>query len=311
MKLFISSTLFFLVMFFLFDGWRKSDVEKVTDEVTKPAVVLHVNAAGAPAQSLLPTPSTRSPSIDRVDELFRPDSNAFPFVETITYKSRVPWLAGKMAWIVNYATHYKTSKHFISRSLSGHRDYFYQDVKDGDRFNVLSLEAPYHFHLLLNLSERKLWLGAMNETTGEVEWIKNYTACVGREEPARTSGYLTPLGTYGLGDRIAVYTTESKGYYLGEKVEMIRYFGTRWIPFEREIKGCTAPAKSYGIHGVPWIKEGEEWREDCSSIGTASADGCIRLRTEDIEELYAIISSRPTTTTIEITTDYLTAEIKP
>ena len=100
-------------------------------------------------------------------------------------------------------------------------------------------------------------------------------------------------------------TTKEKG------LDMICYFGTRWIPFEKEIKNCSAPAKSYGIHGVPWTKDSSGWHEDCSTLGKTASDGCIRLKTGDVEELYAIISTRPLTTTIEITTYFAKADLRP
>lgn len=91
------------------------------------------------------------PEADRVDELFRKEGKKLPFVETITYKSRVPWQKGRPAWISDYASHYKTSRHFIARSLNGKPDYFQQDVKRGDRFNVYRQDKNIQFYLLFYL----------------------------------------------------------------------------------------------------------------------------------------------------------------
>ena len=62
--------------------------------------------------------------------------------------------------------------------------------------------------------------------------------------------------------------------------------GTRWIGIDK---------RHYGIHGT--IKPEE--------IGKATSDGCVRLRNEDIEELYSHISRK---TPVEIR--YQTIEVK-
>ena len=84
---------------------------------------------------------------------------------------------------------------------------------------------------------------------------------------------------------------------------MIKVFGTRWIPFEKEIESCTAPAAGIGLHGVPWVPNSQgELVEDSSSLGKYESDGCVRLATQDIEEIFAIIITRPTT--IELVKDF-------
>ncbi len=298
MKLFIFTTLAFLGMLFLFDNWSTSI--PAPEQVKSIPITLEVKAK--------PVTKTEEPQplpvYDRVGELFTPDS-PFPFIETLTYKPKVNWLKGRSAWVIDYANHFRTSRYFISRSLGS------DEAKEGDRFNIFSLDYPFHFHLLLDLTQKQLWLAVVDDQNDRLEWLKNYTVCIGREDITRPSGYLTPTGTYSLGDRIAVYSPESKGYFQGDRVEMIRHFGTRWIPFEKEIKNCSAPAKSYGIHGVPWTKEPNGWHEDCSSLGKSASDGCIRLKTSDVEELYSIISSRPLSTTIEITHDFAKADLRP
>jgi len=304
MKLFVFTTLAFLAALFLFDHFKESPPAKQSAKES-PAIVIQAKAKPAIEQepSIVKTAEI-VPSFDRLDQLFKPDSS-FPFMETLTYKAKVSWLKGRSAWVNDYAHHFQTSRFFIARSLG------VEEAKEGDPFNVFSLDYPFHFHLLLDLSKKKLWFAVVDDKNDTVHWLKDYTVCIGREDITRPSGYLTPTGTYSLGDRIAVYAPESKGYYHGERVEMIRHFGTRWIPFEKEVKNCSAPAKSYGIHGVPWNKELGDWQEDCSSLGTPASDGCIRLKTSDVEELYSIITSRPLTTTIEITHDYAKADLKP
>jgi hypothetical protein len=86
------------------------------------------------------------------------------------------------------------------------------------------------------------------------------------------------------------------GLFHGQKTEMIRVFGSRWIPFEQEIEGCTESAKGYGIHGAPWIVNASTGAliENRDCIGKYESDGCIRLYGEDMEEIYAITITKPT-----------------
>lgn len=237
------------------------------------------------------------PAADRIDELFSTSGPKLPFIKTITYQSRVAWLRGRPAWIVDYASHYKTSRHFIARSLHGKRDYEKQDVSNGDRFNIFDPDVDLSFHLVVDLSRSKMWLYAVDKTHRENTLLKVYDVGLGRQDPSSPSGLLTPLGTYTLGNNIAVYKPNSNDIHKGKKIEMIRVFGTRWIPFGSEVKDTTAPAKGFGIHGVPWVADNssEQLHEDISSLGKYESDGCIRLAKEDIEEIYAIIVTKPAT----------------
>ncbi len=126
---------------------------------------------------------------------------------------------------------------------------------------------------------------------------------------ASPSGYLTPLGKFTLGDRTAVFKPKMMGFHNGQRIEMMTVFGSRWIPFEAELEGCTAPAKGFGIHGTPWVRDDASGKfvEDSSKQGRHVSDGCIRLSTSDMEELYAIIISRPTV--VELVRDYFDADL--
>ena len=62
---------------------------------------------------------------------------------------------------------------------------------------------------------------------------------------------LTPVGMYELGSRVAVFRPRMMGMYKGKKIELMQVFGCHWIPFEKEIEGCSEPAKGFGIHGTP------------------------------------------------------------
>ena len=244
------------------------------------------------------------PEVDRMKELFNLSPPKLPIVETVTYSSRVNWQKGKSAWLADYASHFKTSRHFIARSLNQKPDYFKQNLKEGDRFNVFKPDVNFAFHFVLDLSLLKLLFYYVDLDTQQAELIKTYVVSAGRKDSESPSGSLTPLGVYSLGDKVAVYDSKKVGFYQGEKTELIKIFGTRWIPFDKEIKDCTAPAKGLGLHGMPWIEDPfmKDFREDLSSLGSHSSDGCIRLKTEDVEEIYSIIITRPTT--IEIVKNY-------
>lgn len=235
------------------------------------------------------------PETNRIEELFNKGEPKLPFVETIPYRSRVSWQKGRPAWLSDYASHYETSRHFIARSLNGKPDYFKQELMEGDRFNVFKKEAHVRFHLVVDTSRCKMWLYALSgEAPQEKTLLKSYPVCLGRLDAAKTSGFLTPLGRYSLGNRIAIYKPKMMGYHNGKKVEMIRVFGTRWIPFEKEVADVTAPAKGFGLHGVPFAENSRgELTQDKSSIGKYESDGCIRMAKDDIEEVFAIIITKP------------------
>ncbi len=268
-----------------------------------PAIPKVAAAAPAPTQQPAAASSDTLPDANRIAELFHKDDPKLPIVETVAYKSRVPWLKGRPAWLSDYASHYQTSRHFIARSLHGKPDYFKQDLAEGDKFNVLRKDKKIEFYLLADLSRCKMWFYYYDVAANERVLLKTYRVGLGRVESAKASGLLTPIGKYTLGNKIAIYKPKMMGYHNGERVEMISIFGTRWIPFDKESGKCTAPAKGFGIHGVPWPSSSNAERaQDVSSLGKYQSDGCVRLATEDIEELFSIIITKPTT--IELVKDF-------
>lgn len=235
------------------------------------------------------------PEADRLEELFQTDGVKLPIVETVIYKSRVPWQKGRPAWLSNYASHYATSRHFIARSLNGTTDYLKQDVSEGVKFNVYRLDKNFDFHLVIDLSRCKMWLYYRDLDLDEYTLLKTFSVGLGRVDSRKESGLLTPLGTYKLGDKVAIYNPGSTGDYQGQKVEMIRIFGSRWIPFGQHLEG-TIPVKGLGIHGNPWVlNEQQQLVEDTTGIGKYRSDGCVRLTTRDIEALFAVVITKPTT----------------
>lgn len=306
---------YFIVAFFGFVvvslGWNYFFVTETLE--TEPFVTYVEGQTELPIEIkevVKPTLSKKNqepPEYDRIDQLFNLVEPKLPIVETISYSSKIPWKKGKSAWLVDYASYYKTSRHFIARSLNQSPAYEKQKIREGDKINILRLDIPFEFYLVLDASRKKMWLYYHDLDQDIYEPIKTYQVTVGRKDPSKPTGLLTPFGIYSLGDKVVTYKPKQMGIYQGKNTEMIRVFGTRWIPFDQEIKGCTAPAKSFGIHGVPWVEEGQMLVEDLSALGECASDGCIRLSTEDIEELYAVIISRPTI--IEIVDDFYQASI--
>jgi hypothetical protein len=228
-----------------------------------------------------------------IDLLFQKNS-PLPIVETIQYKSRVSWKPGKAAWLIDYAQHYLTPLDFIARSINNCPDYTIRTISDGLLFNVLRTDKEFSFYIVIDLSRCSLWLYYLDPEAQERVFLKGYHVALGRLDSKEASGSLTPIGTYKLGSRVGVFKPKMMGWHKGNRVELITVFGTRWIPFEHEVEGCSAPAKGLGIHGTPWEYNPEQGMlvDNESSLGKYESDGCIRLKTADNEELFSIISTR-------------------
>jgi len=281
----------------------KSQIVAVEIHQTITAPPLPIASPPSNSSSLSKSPDTPLPEANRIEEFFNKNDPKFPIVQTVKYKSRVDWQKGRPAWLSDYAAHYKTSRHFIARSLNGKPDYFKQDIVEGDKFNVLNPDKDISFYLLIDASRSKMWFYYFDHDTHDKVLVKTYSVGLGRVDSSKVSCSLTPLGKYTLGSRIAIYKPKSKGFHNGKEVEMVRVFGTRWIPFEQAVGDCTAPPEGFGLHGVPWVPNSKgELVASNASLGKYESDGCIRLATEDIEELFAIIISRPTE--VEIVKDF-------
>ena len=261
------------------------------------AVVKHKRAP-APPEIAAPAPAPKMavsskpldhqgdfPEVNRIAQIFSTSGPKLPIVETVTYTSRTPWLKGRPAWIADYAVYYGTSRHFIARSLSGKPDYMAQRVSEGSKFNVFRKDKNFQFYLLADLSLCKMGFYYIDLDTSERVLIKTYRIGIGKPS-ASPSGSLTPLGKFVLGDKIAVYAPGTVSRFQDQNVEMVRVFGTRWLPFNN----------GYGILGAPWHKDPRtgELVENRATIGQRESDGCIRLAMEDVEELFSIVITRPT-----------------
>ena len=96
------------------------------------------------------------------------------------------------------------------------------------------------------------------------EVIKIYDVATGKNNS-------TPIGLFKVRDRLVDPVWYNKGAAIpAESPENV--LGTRWM-------GLTTPEPGYGIHGTT----------EPESIGYQSTEGCIRMRNEDVEELYSII----------------------
>ncbi len=134
------------------------------------------------------------PEADRIAEFFNRTAPQFPIVQTITYKSRVTWLQGRPAWLSDYSSHFRTSRHFIARSLNGKADYLKQDIAEGDRFNILHPDKNIEFYLLVDVPRAKMWFYYIDLDTKQRVLVKSYDVGIGRADSASPSGYTTPLG---------------------------------------------------------------------------------------------------------------------
>lgn len=279
-------------------------IEEVVETVIKPPKNVEEPITGA-----WPLDAHGLPTADRIESLFSASDDTFPYVKTIRYRSRVDWLKGRQAWISDYATHYKTPSHFIARSLHGKGNYYKEDVANGNRFTVLDPDKNIEFYLLVDLSRCKLWFYLYDRDTHKRILLKDYIVGLGKPSPLKSSGLLTPRGKYSLGDRIVAYRPHTMGNHNGEKIEMIRVFGTRWIPFEKEIANTSSPAKGFGLHGLPWMDDPSTGSlvEERVSLGQYKSDGCVRMASEDVEEIYAIIATKPSY--IELVTDFNEANL--
>jgi LysM repeat protein len=98
-------------------------------------------------------------------------------------------------------------------------------------------------------------------------YLKAWDVGTGREDR-------TPESTFKIAERIEKptwYAPDGKVYPFGEKENIL---GTRWMGFER-----TEQFAGFGIHGTALPE----------TIGTESSAGCIRMRNEDVEEVYDLV----------------------
>ncbi|NGX45448.1 MAG: hypothetical protein K940chlam2_00602 [Chlamydiae bacterium] len=274
------------------------------------AALIKKNAAQVPVafnESASPLKSADGfPHADRMNDLFHSEKSKLPFVERVTYSPSVPWLKGRPAWIADYAAHYATASHFIARSLKGPSNYLSMAVTEGDTFNVLTKDRPLEFYLAVDTSRCMMAVYCYDADAKKRYLLKSYRVGLGRRDLDSPSGCLTPLGRFQLGKNAAVYKPGAMGQYNDQKVELIQIFGTRWIPFGETISGTASP-KGYGIQGAPFVRDKGKILEQDELIGKYASEGSICLSREDLEELFAVITSRPAY--VEVVTDINHAQL--
>ncbi|NMA43529.1 MAG: L,D-transpeptidase [Oligosphaeraceae bacterium] len=102
------------------------------------------------------------------------------------------------------------------------------------------------------------------------ELYRYYRVGIGKEDR-------TPVGDFLISSRIRhpAWTPPGKNIPYGSPENVL---GTHWLGLV-PVEGTDPTLRGYGIHGT--------WEPD--SIGTASSSGCVRLRNEDIEELFDFV----------------------
>lgn len=85
------------------------------------------------------------------------------------------------------------------------------------------------------------------------------------------AGHETPLGTFTIGDKVERPPLSTKGLPYGHPDNPL---GSRWLALLRD-----GQKSSYGIHGT----------SDPSGVGGEVSLGCIRMRNDDVNELFEIL----------------------
>lgn len=101
--------------------------------------------------------------------------------------------------------------------------------------------------------------------------FKCYRAGIGKQDR-------TPVGVFRVANRLRepVWTPAGRVIPYGDPENVL---GTRWLGLE-PMEGTDPLLKGFGIHGT--------WDPD--SVGRAASEGCVRLRNEDVNELFELVS---------------------
>jgi len=91
---------------------------------------------------------------------------------------------------------------------------------------------------------------------------------IGRE------GHDTPVGTYSIGEKLPQPSHMPEGGRSLPYGHPDNPLGTRWMAWNRDQRNT-----SFGFHGTP----------DPASVGGRVSEGCVRMRNEDVEELYELL----------------------
>ena len=133
-------------------------------------------------------------------------------------------------------------------------------IRPGQRLKVFAGKME----MVVSKSRHDLLLSANGR------FFKRYRVSTGRYEK-------TPVGSFSVVERIPEppwHREDGKVIPFGDKENIL---GTRWLAIKAT--GATPEIKGYGIHGT--------W--DDTSIGKSESAGCIRLKNEDVEELFEMV----------------------
>ena len=159
--------------------------------------------------------------------------------------------------LIRIASKYNTNYEFIVRINNKHRT----SIRVGERLKILKGDVT----VLVDKSDYTLTLLL------DGHFIKQYPVGTGKSDK-------TPEGKFIIDNKLVnpVWYSSDGIYQFGDPENVL---GTRWIGFEDK-KGLDG----YGIHGTT----------DPNSIGKEMSNGCIRLRNEDVEDLFDYVKPKVT-----------------
>ena len=130
-------------------------------------------------------------------------------------------------------------------------------IGDKELRSGMKIKIPtYKFSLLVSKSQNTLTL------KGDEEALKTYVVATGKNNS-------TPEGVFKITDKLVnpIWYKENKAIPAGSPENQL---GTRWM-------GISKP--SYGIHGTI----------EPEKLGQQVTSGCVRMKNEEVEELYKIV----------------------
>ncbi len=160
--------------------------------------------------------------------------------------------------LIGIASKYNTNYEFIVRINNKHRT----SIRVGERLKILKGNVT----VLVDKSDYTLTLLL------DSHFIKQYPVGTGKSDK-------TPVGEFIVDNKLinpVWYSPDGLIYQFGDPKNIL---GTRWIGFEDK-KGLYG----YGIHGTT----------DPDTIGKEMSNGCIRLRNEDVEDLFDYVKAKMT-----------------
>ncbi len=159
--------------------------------------------------------------------------------------------------LIEIATKFNTNYEFIMRINNKYRT----SIKVGERLKILKGNVT----VLVDKSDYTLTLLL------DGRFIKQYQVGTGKSDK-------TPEGKFVIDNKLKnpVWYSPDGIYQFGDPKNIL---GTRWIGFEDK-KGLYG----YGIHGTT----------DPNSIGKEMSNGCVRLKNEDVEDLFDYVKTKMT-----------------